>query len=282
MNAKAPRPSDKLYGKTRANDVWYRMREDILAGMLVPGQRLRFEKLRSVYDLSYATLREALSKLTHEGLVIADAQRGFMVAPISVKNLLDLTHVREMIETEALKRSIAKGDEEWRSAILSSFHKMDKLGRNEGKTTHEWMSCHREYHASLVSTCDSPLLLEYRATLFDRANRYRRLSKVIGREDPDRSNEHRDIMEAVLTGDVDAVCHLISRHMWETTNRIIEAIPDLESETAGFPRSGRGESAVASPQPAAIVVPSVHRNNSLPARSHRKKTPMRRRGRVSA
>jgi GntR family carbon starvation induced transcriptional regulator len=218
------RPSDMLYGKTRANDVWYRLREDILSGVLLPGQWLRFENLRTVYDVSYATLREALSKLAYEGLVVADAQRGFTVAPISADDLVDLTSVRIMIEAETLKRSIKNGGDNWRSDILAAFHRMDKFGANQIEAGREWTAVHREFHGSLVSACDSPLLLEYRAALFDKANRYRRLSRIVRPFGLDRSSEHREMMEAVLSRDIEYASKLISQHIQETTDNILAAI----------------------------------------------------------
>jgi GntR family carbon starvation induced transcriptional regulator len=62
---------DKPAGETRAADVLQRMRADIISCALKPGAKLRFEGLRDMYAVSFSTLREALSRLVAEGLVIA-------------------------------------------------------------------------------------------------------------------------------------------------------------------------------------------------------------------
>ena len=88
--AAVARPADTLIGRTLATDVMHRLRGDIIACTLLPGTRLRFEALRSVYHVSFSTLREGLSRLASEGLVVADGQRGFRVAPVSIKEMMDL------------------------------------------------------------------------------------------------------------------------------------------------------------------------------------------------
>lgn len=62
--------SHLLIGRTRANDVLHRMRDDIVSCVLRPGQKLKFETLREIYGVSFSTLREALSRLASEQLVV--------------------------------------------------------------------------------------------------------------------------------------------------------------------------------------------------------------------
>jgi DNA-binding GntR family transcriptional regulator len=69
--------------ETVGHAVWKRLRGDILAGRLAPGQKLRLDALRGDYGASVSTLREVLNRLVTEELVLAEGQRGFEVAPIS-------------------------------------------------------------------------------------------------------------------------------------------------------------------------------------------------------
>lgn len=220
------RPSLLLMGKSRANDVWHRLREDILTGVLLPGTRLRFEQLKSVYGVSFATLREALSRLATENLVVADAQRGFTVTRISIDDLLDLTRLRVMVESEAMRLSVKNGDEAWRTAVLRAFHQLDKPGLDSNPIAAGWADLHRAFHANLVAACQSPLLIDLCARLFDSASRYRNISMRHRVYVRDKSRDHREIMEAALSGDGEAAAAMISSHIWETTNNVIAAIND--------------------------------------------------------
>ena len=123
--------------------------------------------IRDSFNLS--AVREALSKLTSEGLVQADPKRGFNVAPISVAELRDLTSVRIEIENLCLRRSMALGDVAWEASVLAAFHIMSNTPQTEGdntlQATSDWWTVHAAYHHSLCRACDSPWLMRMRAQL---------------------------------------------------------------------------------------------------------------------
>src|SRR6201999_1213803 len=96
-------------------DAYERLRAELLACRLRPGSRLKTSELCEVLSVSLSAVREALSRLTSEGLVVAEPQRGFHVAPISAAELRDLTDVRAQIEGLCLERGIVVGDVGWDS-----------------------------------------------------------------------------------------------------------------------------------------------------------------------
>ena len=95
----APHPSTA----TLAEAAFTRLRADILGVKFRPGERMHVERLRSEYGVGATPLREALSKLSSLELVVAEGQRGFRVAPVSIENLLDITKTRAWIEGAALR-----------------------------------------------------------------------------------------------------------------------------------------------------------------------------------
>src|ERR1700752_1796349 len=74
------------------------MRADILELRLQPGSRLVLDVLRESYGLGLSPLREALSRLGAEGLVVGEEWRGFRVAPVTEEDLYDITYMRREIE----------------------------------------------------------------------------------------------------------------------------------------------------------------------------------------
>ncbi|APG87667.1 FCD domain-containing protein [Sinorhizobium americanum] len=229
----------KPSGETRAGDVLQRMRLDIISCVLKPGSKLRFEPLKDMYAVSFSTLREALSRLVAEGLVIAEGQRGFIVAPLSLADLIDLTDVRVLIEREALRLAIEKGDDRWEAEIIGTYHRMDRLQSRLGHEyylSEDWSKVHGEFHYALVSACGSPNLLEIRQKLFERAHRYRRMSSQFRPKWREKDVEHRTIMEAVLARDPKRSSDLIERHIRETTENVVEHAGHLFS--GGIPRAG--------------------------------------------
>ena len=112
--------------RTLASQAQELLRKDILSGQLAPGQRLRTKDLQARYGLGLSPLRESLQRLSAEGMVVNDAQRGFAVAPVSVAELEDLTLARTSLESVMLPMAITKGSADWEAEILAAFHRLSR------------------------------------------------------------------------------------------------------------------------------------------------------------
>ena len=221
-------------------NVYQSIRADILACRIPPGERIRINNKCDELGVSLGAVREALSRLTSEGLVVSEPQRGFKAAPISVQELLDLTEVRSEIEVMCLRRAFAAGGVEWESRLLAAEHRLSRTpmhapGESQS-VSDEWAAVHTEFHEALVSACDSPTLLQIRSQLYAKAERYRRLSVPLSRRDRDLVGEHEALTTAVLNHDVEAAVETIQMHIRETTQRLIAG---LNNESALKTRSVR-------------------------------------------
>jgi DNA-binding GntR family transcriptional regulator len=208
-------------GSSRTEEAHARIRADILAGRHRPGDRLRILELAAALSVSHTVVREALCRLLSDGLVVAEAQRGFRVTSVSAKELADLTDLRVSIECQALRRSIACGDIGWESRIVASAHALSRTAervQNDGvRLSDEWSREHGIFHEALVSACDSDVLLRVRAMLFEQSERYRRLSVPLADQQRDIDGEHRNLTAAVLEHDADRAAGLLENHLRTTT-----------------------------------------------------------------
>ena len=168
-------------------------------------------------------------------MVIAQAQKGYSVAPVSEDELLDLTTTRVSIEQLCLRRAVEHGDLEWETAIVATFHRLHRIPeRDAGDPTllsETWSQAHAGFHAALVSECRSGWLLRLRGMLYAQTERYRRLSVPLRREERDVDAEHRAMMDAAIARNADHLCGLISDHLWRTT-RILLSSPILSAAAA--------------------------------------------------
>src|SRR5690554_2217984 len=104
-----------------------KIRGDIIAGTLQPGQKLKLEQLKSKYAVSVSTLREILNRLTTEDLVVAEGQRGFQVSPATKANLREMGDLRLVLENHALEMSFAMGDLDWEAQVVAAHHKLSSI-----------------------------------------------------------------------------------------------------------------------------------------------------------
>jgi DNA-binding GntR family transcriptional regulator len=231
MPTPTPIPTPAGESKSRTEAAYFNLRADILACRLRPGARLKINELCTALDVSLGAVREALSRLSAEGLVVAEAQKGFQVAPISVADLEDLTQARIEIETLCLRRTIAARTLDWESGLVAAFHRLSRLPArtpgDERRLNEDWVRAHADYHLALVAACDSLWLLRMRATLYAQSERYRRLSTPVT-ERRDVNAEHRDIMQAALAGDARKACALLTTHLLTTK----DLVRDLAERTS--------------------------------------------------
>ena len=220
-------------GQTLAEGVYQELRGDILTCRLRPGAKLQINLLAEDRKLSLSGVREALSRLSAEGLVIAEPQRGFHVAPVSLEDLTDLTMTRIDIENLCLARSIEHGGVDWETGIVGAAHRLSITPYwapgDERRLSEEWVSAHNAFHEALVSACDSVWRLRIRSSLYHQSERYRRLSVPVFSRKRDVNAEHRAISEAALARKKARACDLLKEHLILTMNIIIKGLP-LESE----------------------------------------------------
>jgi DNA-binding GntR family transcriptional regulator len=147
--------SDNGSNSTRASSVYDRLQSDILTGKLKPGHKLRLKDLIELYDTGNSPLREALNRLSANGMVVREENRGFRVPPASTDELMEITRTRCWLEEIALRESIRNGDSDWEERIVLAFHWLARAARSTDEATRttspEWEEHHREFHLALTS-----------------------------------------------------------------------------------------------------------------------------------
>jgi DNA-binding GntR family transcriptional regulator len=210
-------------GETVGDVAFRRIRSDIVHGRLKPLQKLKLEVLKERYGVGVSTLREILSKLTMEELVTAEGQRGFEVAPISQAGLWDIADLRILLETHALRRSIASGDLDWQGNVVAAHYKLatvekDLIGGDrsqvEAWVRHDW-----GFHHATISACDAPALMQAHSSVFDRFLRYHML--VLDFRGRPAAQEHERIRDLVLGREADAAVDLLTSHVRSGVGHIL-------------------------------------------------------------
>jgi len=214
-NSVAELASDDLSAASTGEQAYERIRSDIVFGRLRPGQRLTLEKLRPVYGVGISTLREIFSRLTPEGLVTAEGQRGFQVAPCSAEDLQETAELRLLIEKNALVQSFRSGDMDWEGRVVAAHHKLARMETSllagDGSQTQQWKRYDWEFHQALVSACGSKALLALHSGIYDRYLRYQMVFVIFRGQAA--AGEHRALLDCALRRDIDEAQALLDRHI---------------------------------------------------------------------
>lgn len=203
------------------------LRADILSGSLRADAKINIAETVGRTRLSLGAVREALSRLTSEGLATAETNKGFRVAAITVEELEDLTRTRLMIECACLHSAIENGDLQWESGIVSSAFELDRtslLNKDSPELANpEWAAIHGRFHSALVAGCDSPWLLKIRDMLYVQSERYRIATLPFDRTKRDLRAEHKELADATLARDVVRATAAMRDHLTRTKQILIEA-----------------------------------------------------------
>ena len=219
-------------GTTLAISAYSRLREDILNATLTPGMKLRIRELCERYNVGLSPIREALSRLTSEGMVVQTAQRGFTVANFSINELNELIRTKQWLNELGLRESIEHGDATWEENIVVAFHRLMRTPRytsdepHEGNRNVSWNNAHLAFHTSLIAACRSEWLKSFCQTLFYASDRYRAVARL--KSDPARRlEEHRLIMEATINRDADRAVALLNDHFASTADMVRHNLEQL-------------------------------------------------------
>jgi DNA-binding GntR family transcriptional regulator len=206
--------------RSRADVVFEALRADLIEGRIEPGERLKLPALVERFGVSMTVIREALTRLAEQHMVVAVPNRGFSVMSLSVEDLKDLTHLRLRLETMVLRDSIEHGELAWETRVVAAHHALNRTPYldDKGELNAAKMSAHRDFHHALGSGCGSPRLIELVDNLRDSAELYRAWSRSIAHDhERDVTAEHDEIVRAALAHDTDAASAALRDHIERST-----------------------------------------------------------------
>ncbi|MCS2608405.1 DNA-binding transcriptional regulator CsiR [Halomonas dongshanensis] len=202
-----------------AISAYQALKRDIIRGHFGADEKLVMSRLKERYGTSTGPLREALSQLVADRLVVAISQRGYRVAPMSLAELNDIYDARAQLEGLILRLAIERGDDAWEASVLASAHRLAKI--TEVNTPDDlldsWDQRHQAFHTAIASGCNSPHLLQVRDGLFHQVERYRHLwlqETVMSPAALDtKRQEHAALVDVIFERDVERAGQLMRDHL---------------------------------------------------------------------
>lgn len=213
--------------ETLVDIVEARLRDDIINGWWKPGARLGVDELRGRYGSGATPIREALSRLLSEGLVIALHNRGFRVPPLNYDDLLDISRTRAAIEAAAACDAAEHGGIDWERGLIAAFAQLQHYAEQDLSADHArqgYYDAHHAFHAALLSGCRSPRLMALQARLEHQHSRYYRQLPFARIPAADLVGVHQDLLQAALEHDGPALSAMVAGHIMLTANKLDPSI----------------------------------------------------------
>jgi DNA-binding GntR family transcriptional regulator len=187
------------------------IRSRILSGELAGGVPLRQERIAEEFGVSRIPVREALSRLEAEGLVIREHHRGCIVSEVSLDDLEEALEIRSALEVRALRLAIPNMTE---ADFAEAERVLERYAAARGPA--QWTERNLEYHITLYRAAGMPRLLRMIEDLIRGSARSVRVyvSTVRGLRGPHK--EHQEILAACRKRDVALAAQLLEAHIEKT------------------------------------------------------------------
>lgn len=225
--------------------AYHLLRAQIIGCELKPDSRLNISSLQASLSLSQAAVREALSRLTAEGLVEIERHRGFRVAPVSAGGFRELTEACVTVELPLIRSAIANGDLEWERQLVSAYHRAAQtlqqvVAGDEG--IEAYSNERQNFYEALLNPCENKWLLWSWRLLYAQNMRYRHMYFPLARVELEQLPRHEEIVQAVLKRDVDKVEKMAIANYEEVMTAIEQAMA-ADAQGEGLQRPKRHKAA---------------------------------------
>lgn len=185
-----------------------RLRAAILDGSLPTGTAVRQQELATLFGVSRMPVREALRQLEAQGLLAVEQHKGAVVAPLITWDATETYELRIVLESEALRQSAPTLTE-------ADFTEIERLiNCMEAETDYSVMGeLNKQFHLALYSKAHNRRLMTLVSVGLDEEERFLRFNLKdmgLGKVTQD---DHRELLKAVRSGDVDQAVQLLTQHL---------------------------------------------------------------------
>lgn len=179
--------------------AYERVKHDIICCEIAPGAEISEARLCAQYRLGKAPVRMALSRLAHDGLVRAMPRRGYIVTPVTLKDIQDVFELRLMLEPRAARLAAGRVD-------AKRLRMLDEICRagyqpGEARSTARFLEANKDFHVAIAQAAGNARLAHAIAQLLDEMTRLLHLGLGVRDRTREMQHEHRTLVRALVRGE---------------------------------------------------------------------------------
>ncbi|MEO0881356.1 MAG: GntR family transcriptional regulator [Pseudomonadota bacterium] len=211
---------------TRSAEIRLVLEEEILSGLLRPGDHLNELVLGERFSASRTPIREAIRQLEAQSLVEIVPRKGAFVARISLQNLLEMFELMAELESVCARLAAERITPEQKAQLMALHADYEPLAKSP-KDAERYFEVSSGFHRQIFAATQNTALAELANTTYDRLLAYRR--KQLGKEhrSPQSFKEHSAVLEAILRGDGEAAAKKMRDHSGEVRGNALDLLRKL-------------------------------------------------------
>lgn len=212
---------------TKEEVVYQVLKSAIVEGMLLPGTHLVISEVASVLDASAIPVRDALRRLSSEELVELRPHVGAFVTPLPVDYLIEVLEARHVVEEFAVRLAVERATPDVIAELEALVETMGVAAAAEDAG--EFARLNRRFHSTLHASSENRPLLAILDYLLGRSERGQAMFRLANTRMVESNNEHRQLLNAVRSGDTAAASHFAAVHR-QASIALLRHLADSERE----------------------------------------------------
>ncbi|MGE5524354.1 MAG: GntR family transcriptional regulator [Rhodospirillaceae bacterium] len=198
--------------------AYERIKQGIISCALPPGSEISENRICSLHKLGKAPVRIALNRLAHEGLVRAIPRKGYVVAPVTLKDIQNVFELRLMLEPAAARMAAGKVDSQRLKALEDACCSAYRPG--DPKSTSRFLVANKSFHVAIAHATGNARLASAIDQLLDEMTRLLYLGLGLRNRSDEMQHEHKSLVNALIRGDGDTA-ERICREQIEAARQMV-------------------------------------------------------------
>ncbi len=209
---------------TSAEQAYETIKLKILRHEILPGAKLLETDLASELKISRTPIRQALTRLAHEGLVTAKSRRGAYVTDLSPDDIVSILELREGLECQAARLATRRASKDEIDNLRKVIERREKDlndGFNGDIPTFD-------IHDAIVRMSRNQKLIEFMSSIQGQLRILRTGSTLTPGRSKETIVEHKRIVEALATGDPEIASKEMREHLGRASQSILNSLSTWE------------------------------------------------------
>lgn len=224
MSSHISNPEEKL-DEQLADQAFRKIFADILAGVLKPGAQVTEVELMEKYDLTRAPVRHAMVRLSHSSWLSALPRRGYMIKPVTLRDVREVFDLRRQLEPEAARRAAGRVDGD----LLSKLDEGTRMNYEPSQRDLEdaFFSANVELHTAIAVAAGNQRIARLIKTLHHETERILRVGMRYANWSRGWQHGHSELLNALMAGDGELASQIALRQINYSERVVMDALTDM-------------------------------------------------------
>ena len=203
-----------------AEKAYSAIKKDILTCQLDPGSQIAQSQLVERYEFGITPVREALKLLEHEGYVHSIPRFGYVISPITIKDIEDIYGVRHILETSSVRLSIQRASDEQLAQLqdMATFTYIFK----DRETYLLFLEHNIKFHVAIAMTSGNRKLAEMLSSVLNEMTRIFNLGLDLKDSAQEMRHEHLALADALAARDLEHAVQIVTDQINLSRQRVME------------------------------------------------------------